>query len=134
MVVGLILIIIENPKGVPQPLPLDLKNTPEPAKMDRKEATHFAAKRLARFLEEGKALLEIDADAKLIGNWEVRTMAFIRTAYGEEESLRFFDDTARSHTLHDLVQLRNSRILELVRRLEFTKVREDFDPDMQMDY
>jgi hypothetical protein len=40
-------------------------------------------------MEEGKALSETNADEKLLGSWEIRTTAFIRAAYGEDEAMRY---------------------------------------------
>lgn len=137
LLAGLTWLFISTRSPAPAPeqrqLDLDAKPKPKPKPIDKNTAIKAASDRLLRFLHEGEALYRSNADIPLFADWEIRTGAFIRAAYGEAESERFFIRPDGGYGLHDLIGWRIQKITELGRRLEFTKVVESFGPQLWTD-
>jgi hypothetical protein len=84
---------------------------------------------LTRLFNEGKALSESNADSELFRSWDTRTVGFVRAAYGEAEVTRYLNTSERPlYTVPEVIDWRLQKLAELGRRLEFTELREDFDP------
>lgn len=81
---------------------------------------------LVRALQHGEAI-HAAYDWKLAREWEERTAGLILAAFGEEERARFAE-TAYFSSPRELVQYRMEKLMALGRRLEFTAIRDDFDP------
>jgi hypothetical protein len=101
-----------------------------PKRRSHEERRQLVAELVGRALRNGEAL-HASYDWGLVREWERRTSQMLEAAIGPEEAARFMsggDGPSRYPSPYSALDERAKKLKALQLRLEFTKIREDFDP------